>query len=430
MQRSFRVDPSQMRPRRQVETGSPLSRWYYLSAPASVPQNAGFTDRERVRRGRIGSVILLGMLVGLVLLAVNVALLRAVLPSVLLVAGCCLVAIPLNRAGYVRTTGVLLILAVDGGLVWALLSAPGGLDPLYLPAFYLLVTSDLIVAALLPVGFVFPLAAAHAVFILADVKLQPHTMMWDQMITSTGILYSSVVGPMALEIIVAILAYLWVTSAISALRRADRAEEIVALERRELEQRRQVALGIQQILDTHRRVANGDLNARAPSAQDNVLWQVSVALNNLLARYQSMVRQSGAPAPNAIAEEVRQMRLALRGRQDGQPQPWPQPNGSALDPLISDLRQLFAYLPMGAGTGLPQRGLPTPQGRYPPQTVPAPLRQQPSGSPSQASQASQASQVSQPGPWPDLWQPQYAPPDPPGTPDNTPDNWLWRSERG
>ena len=415
MQRSSGVDPRPGRPRRQIETGSPLAWWYFLSAPAPVPANASFADRERVRRGRIGSVILLGMLVGLALLAVNVALLRAVLPSVILVAACCLIAIPLNRAGFVRITGILLIVGIDGGLVIALLGAPGGLDPLYLPAFYLLVTSDLIVAALLPVGFVFPLAVAHAAFIIADVKLQPHTMMWDQMITSTGILYSSVIGPMALEIVVAILAYLWVTSAVSALQRADRAEEIVALERRELEQRRQVALGIQQILDTHLRFANGDLSARAPSAQDNVLWQVSVALNNLLARYQRMIQENGAPI--AIAEEVRQMRVALRAWQDGQQQPWPQPNGSALDPLINDLRQLFAYLPPGARR--PQSGPPTPQGRYPSQPAPAMLRQQPSGWPSQGSPGSQASQ---PGPWPDLWQPQQVP-------QIAPDNWLWRPDQ-
>lgn len=420
MQRASRAGLGQPRSRRQIETGSPLSWWYFLSAPAPVPSSASFLERERVRRGRIGSVILLGMLVGIVLLAVNVALLRAILPSVLLVAGCCLVAIPLNRAGYVRATGVLLIVAIDGGLVWALLSAPGGLDPLYLPAFYLLVTSDLIVAALLPVGFVFPLAAAHAIFIIADVKLQPHTMMWDQMITSTGILYSSVIGPMALEIVVSILAYLWVTSAVSALRRADRAEEIVALERRELEQRRQVAMGIQQILDTHLRFANGDLNARAPSAQDNVLWQVSVALNNLLARYQRMIQEGSAS--NAIAEEVRQMRGALRAWQDGQPQPWPRPNGSALDPLIADLQHLFSYLPTDAASGSPQHDLPTLRGRIPSQAAPAPFRQQPSGWPSQASQASQASQ---PGAWPDLWPGQAQQPNPSGAPEP----WLWRPER-
>lgn len=306
-----------------------------------------------MRRGRITSLILVGMLVAVGLVAIDVPLLRATLPSVALVVLGCLAVIPLNRAGHVRWAGLLLVLVVDGALIWALLDAQGGLDPLFIPVFYLLVTSELIAVTLLRPESVFLVAVTQCAFIVMDVRLQPHTMMWDQMITSTGILYSLVVGPVALHVIVALVSYLWVKSAASALRRADRAEEIAKLEHRELQQRRELAEGIQQILATHLRVANGDLAARAPAHQDNVLWQVSVALNNLLARFQRLAQEDGFA--QVMAQEVTQLRMALRAWQARQEPEWPRTSGTPLDPLVADLRQLFVYRPQS-----PRSGPPTP----------------------------------------------------------------------
>lgn len=336
-----------------AESSSLLGLWYRLSAPRPVPANAKLEEREHVRRGRITSLILVGMLVAVGLVAIDVPLLRATLPSVALVVLGCLAVIALNRTGHVRWAGLLLVLVVDGALIWALLDAQGGLDPLFIPVFYLLVTSELIAVTLLRPESVFLVAAVQCAFIVMDVRLQPHTMMWDQMITSTGILYSLVVGPVALHVIVALVSYLWVKSAASALRRADRAEEIAKLEHRELQQRRELAEGIQQILATHLRVANGDLAARAPAHQDNVLWQVSVALNNLLARFQRLAQEDGFA--QVMAQEVTQLRLALRAWQARQEPEWPRAAGTPLDPLVADLRQLFVYRPQS-----PRSGPPTP----------------------------------------------------------------------
>jgi hypothetical protein len=98
-----------------------------------------------------------------------------------------------------------------------------------------------------------------------------------------------------LQLIIASTLYLWARSTELALQRADRAEEIVGLEKREnerkqleLEQKSQLDTGIQQILQTLVDAANGDLSARTPLGQDHMLWQVSVALNNLIARLQSL----------------------------------------------------------------------------------------------------------------------------------------------
>ena len=52
------------------------------------------------------------------------------------------------------------------------------------------------------------------------------------------------------------------------------------------QQKRQLDASIQKIVETHMRVANGDFSARVPLTDDNVLWQISGSLNNLLSRAQ------------------------------------------------------------------------------------------------------------------------------------------------
>lgn len=317
--------------------------WYRLSAPPPVPVNASLDDREQSRRGRIVSQIIAGELITLLLVAVDLPLAQAIFPSILLALVGCASAVALNRQGNITAASWLMVINVDGALMWALLTAHGGLDPLYLPAFYLMVTAALIAAAALPSAAVFGVTLFNCLFIFIDIRQQAHTMMWDQMITSSAILYSMILGPITLHIISALMAYVWTRSAARALRRADRAEDIARLERNQAEQNRRLEAGIQLILATHVRFANGDLSARAPAHPDNVLWQVSVALNNLLARYQRLSLEDGF---SRLAEEqVGQARLALRMWQGRQTPRWPQPVGSPIDSLLADLKQLFARVP-------------------------------------------------------------------------------------
>lgn len=305
--------------------------------------NASLDDREQSRRGRIVSQIIAGELIALLLVAVDIPLAQAIFPSILLALVGCASAIALNRQGNIAAASWLMVINVDGALMWALLTAHGGLDPLYLPAFYLMVTAALIAAAALPSAAVFGVTLFNCLFIFIDIRQQAHTMMWDQMITSSAILYSMILGPVTLHIISALMAYAWTRSAARALRRADRAEEIARLERNQAEQNRRLEAGIQLILATHVRFANGDLSARAPAHPDNVLWQVSVALNNLLSRYQRLSLEDGFS--RMAEEQVGQARLALRMWQGRQTPRWPQPVGSPIDSLLADLKQLFSRVP-------------------------------------------------------------------------------------
>jgi hypothetical protein len=123
----------------------------------------------------------------------------------------------------------------------------------------------LIVAGLvLPRGFIWFFCVAHCVFILLDYYFLPHTADLNALVVlwkGDSIAYAR---PILIQIVGALLLFLWARSTDQAIRRADRAEEIAALEHTLADQKRQLDIGIQQILQTHVRAANGDYTARAP----------------------------------------------------------------------------------------------------------------------------------------------------------------------
>ena len=326
------------RPRRSF-----IGWWYRLTAPTPVPATADFDARERVRRGRLASLILLALLVVIVLALPDISLVPVLTPSIALAAVCCLGALLLNRAGHVGMAAVLLMASIDGALALALLTSKIGLDPLFLPVFYLFVASDLIVVSLLPPATIFLVASAHSIFILADVRYQPHTMMWEQMITSQGILYSLVLGPIVLEIVVAVVSFLWVRSAQIALRRADRAEELVMLERREAERTRDLEEGVQQLLAVHVAVANGNFQVIVPPMRNALLWQLGRSLATLVQRFS---RLAGADyALQRTHQEAQRLAEALRQANSGRVPLWPAPSGTPLDEVVLLLASTRPALP-------------------------------------------------------------------------------------
>jgi len=83
-------------------------------------------------------------------------------------------------------------------------------------------------------------------------------------------------------------------------------EEIMALQQAITKQKQELEDGIQQILETHIHVANGDFSMRAPLTQDHLLWQIAHSLNNLLARLQRL-SQAEAELQQTTFEFRRQM---------------------------------------------------------------------------------------------------------------------------
>lgn len=325
---------------------TPLRWWYSVSGPADAPENASFLVREQIRRSRVASLLILGvMFATLLLVSIIIAVSPAtfVLPQTLIVTAigivCCLCAIPLNRRGRITAVGVLLIIAVDVVVGGVILSERSGLDPLFLSMFDLLVVAELIAASLLSPTSVFSIALLNLVLVIMDINLQPHSMMWMQMIGSEQLSYSLILRPAILYFVVAAVAYLWVKSALNALRRADRAELIAKLERRDAERTQQIEEAVEQILAVHVRVANGDLNARASVYQNRMLWQVGLALNNLLSRFKSSTQSERYL--QRVQKEVTDLRQVLRQWRKGEPLRWYSPGQSLLGPLVDDLRTIL-----------------------------------------------------------------------------------------
>lgn len=411
------------RPRRLTRYAA-LEWWYSLTAPRPAVAHATLAAREASRRGRIASLIIAGVLLCVLITIINLPFALANWPSLLVALAGCAVAIPINRAGQLAATGWALTLALEAALFIPLVAVWGHLDPIYLPVYYLLVAPLLVAVSLLPPNTVFIVAAVNSLLVAFDIRFEPHNMMWDQMVTSGSELLSLVIGPVALHIIVALIACLWVRSADAALRRADRANDLARMERASAAERARLAAGIQQILQTHVRFANGDLNTRTPTSQDSVLWQVGVALNNLLARYQRLAQEDGFS--RAAGEQVMQARTALRMWQSGLKPVWPQPAGGPLDPLLGDLRILFGALPTPSGQGVRLDGSSSPSAYANSQITGGPASAL--GGPPSRSSAPPSQYGAQSGPSAPLSPPfsQYGS-TPPSSPSSV-DDWRWLTQ--
>ncbi|HKB46492.1 MAG TPA: hypothetical protein VKC57_02275, partial [Ktedonobacterales bacterium] len=309
---------------------------------------------ERARRSRLASWIILGLFVA------DAALLPLGIgdtgseAAVLILALGLVSATVLNHAGQVGFAGALIALLITAGAIGAVVSYPAGLTLDALPAFDLMAVSVLVAASLLPRRAAFIVAAINIALITTDFVTQPHAADLKHELADATLYPSPTVAtiallarPIALQIILSVVAYLWVRGTDDAIRRADRAEEIAALEHKIAEQKRQLDYGVQQILQTHIRAANGDFGARAPLGQDNALWQISSSLNNLLARLQ---RAGNAEYRlQRTEEELQRLAAALQDAQSGRRPIWPAPSGTSVDPIIEIITGSSRRSPMRTG---------------------------------------------------------------------------------
>jgi hypothetical protein len=293
-------------------------------------------DRERARRSRLASWILLGLMAaGLILSPEIVGDVRSGV-SVLVFELGLIVAALMNRAGFVAYAGGLIVVLIMAAVMSAVVFYPNGLTLDALPAYDLLAVSVVVAASVLRPGIAFVVAGINIVLMCTDYFAQPHFSDLRTDIAYYGSPVSAAIfllgRPIALELILAVVSYLWVRGTDEAIRRADRAEEVAQLEHVIVEQKRQLDVGVQQVLQTHIRVANGDFSARAPLGQDNILWQISSSLNNLLARLQ---RAGNAEyRMQRTEEEIQRLASALRDAKVGRQPIWPAPSGTSVDSLI------------------------------------------------------------------------------------------------
>lgn len=334
---------------RFLETGKgiePVTRsrpqewwWYRWTAPPIPSKTASFVEREVARRGRLASVILLFMVVVLGLTTPLVFLGNdpVTLVTHLLSVGAIIGALIFNRRGQVALAGILVVAATTVTFMHIL---TGNIGVSALPLFDLMILSELIAVSLLPARWVFIVAGVNSVFAWFALIFLPHAADLAQLLSKGS--YAVVLNPILLYLLVAVVTYLWVRSASQAIERADRAEEIAALEQREIErqqqeiqQKQQVEMGIQQILQTHVQVANGNFSVRTPLTQENILWRIAYSLNNLIARLQRY-NQNDLAFKRAMEHSAYLIQVVRNAKGSRYPIKM-QRGGTFLDPLVLEL---------------------------------------------------------------------------------------------
>ncbi len=284
--------------------------WYRLSTPAKPDESASFKQRETYRRTLLASIILF-LLLALLLLALFVSIVAINVPNIL-VATCVIallfMAIALNRAGMLIIEGVIIVGLWTVGEFLTFL-AQSTLDISNVMQYDLLTVGILLAVVYFPSWSAFVIGVLNCVLIwLSIVYLKP-TPALAQLIHHDG-LSRLLTRPLSLMVVIMIVTYLWSRSGYQALQRADRAETIAKLRHdladRDLAmmlQKTRVDHSIQSISDVLSAYSNGNATARIPMTSNNVLWNISGPINNLLGRAQR-TRQAEA--------ELEQMRSIFR----------------------------------------------------------------------------------------------------------------------
>ena len=355
--------------------------WLNLTAPPLPDRLLGIGERERLRKAELTSLSILAVFLFLLTLVSNSLTHPATAEAVVIMAIGLIVAAVLNRTGKTRTAAYL----VPGLLMVLIALAIVGnktLDP------YLAVAYDLFVIPIILTSLTgdrrapWYFGVVAVAFIVADFYLQPHGLLMGSGASPSGfdgIAYEvNLVGAwgslnrhIALSLFAAFFGWLGARSVDRAIARADRAEEIAELERVQLEQRRQLEVGVQMLLETHVRLANGDYSTRANLTQDNQLWQVAASLNNLVTRLQKAGQ--GEYQLKRTEEEARRLAQAMDEARAGKRPFWPAPAGTAVDLIIERIvprtRQPLAP-PQQPGMEPPFGGMPAGNGGWAPSPYP------------------------------------------------------------
>ncbi len=330
------------RPPPNATPGGPFGWWTRLSVPpAESFDMRNRAERELYRRAQLASAVIP------VLILLGFFNLRAAIENTPTLIGVSLlflnsiIAIFLNRARLITVAGILLVGSLLLTLTASAATVPEGLSLIWLPIFQIMGIAVAISGLLLPRWATFVTAGVTTALSFSIILFEPHAPDLQATIDRFG--YTPILPRIAAEQwVIAILVFLLARSIERAIDRADRAEDLGRAEAMVAEQARYIAdqnarleFGIQQLLETHRRLAVGDFNVRTPTQQDNELWQIGVSLNNLINRFGRMASTERRlveteDALNRLAAQIETARLG------GSPT-WPMPSGTAADQVLRAL---------------------------------------------------------------------------------------------
>ena len=315
--------------------------WLNLTAPPAPQRVLPLAQREQLRKAELTSFSIVAVFLFLVALVSNSLAHPSTAEAVGIMAVGLVIAALLNRSGLTRAAAYLIPSLLMVLIALAVVGTKGGLELAMLPAYDLFVLPIFLISLIGDRKAPWAFALAAIAFIVGDFALQPHAL-----ITSAGASHFDSISYLvtavtwwgginrhvALALFAAFFGWLGARSVEAAMRRADQAEELAALEHAVAEQRRQLEYGVQQLLETHVRIANGDFNARAPLHQDHQLWQVAASLNNLLGRL-----QKAGLAEHQLRrthEELQRLAAAMDSARMGRHPIWPAPSGTLADSMI------------------------------------------------------------------------------------------------
>lgn len=339
----FSRDSAPLSPRPPRTTAAPVQVNWWLRLTSAGWDRPQYTiaQRELARRSRLASWLILGLFIALLIVSPLVTGDSQTLIAFALFAVGLVICAILNRGGQVSATGTILVALIILVIMGPTVTSPLGLTMGQLPNYDALVVVVLVAATLLPHWAIFAVAGLNSVMVVADFTLRPHhpNVQQDALLYSSATLQtiSLLVRPIALELMIAVVAYLWIRGTDEAIRRADRAEELARIEQREADRARELEEGVQQLLAVHVHLANGDFRIRAPQLRSAALAQIGQSLNGLISRL-GRFSQVEALLQRTHTEAVH-LADALQRAWRGQPFTLPPVSGSPLDPVIETLRQ-------------------------------------------------------------------------------------------
>ena len=269
--------------------------WYRLTSLSDAQPGASFGQRDRIRRSRLASALMLFLLTVLLIAGAIGATSpnHTILIVVLSMLGAIAISIPLNRRGGVEVVGVLMIIGLTAGMYTSVGvdAFSVGMSPNDKDILYLLFFSELFAGAILPVNWVFLVAAVNIAYSFVALRFFPHDPALT-LLLKTGL---PVIFPRLVQIHIISSGVMWilVNNLKAALLRADRAEEVARLQHdiaaqasRHAQEKQMLERQIDEIVAIHAQVSQGNLDARVPLTPGNTLWKLAGPLNTLLGRYQ------------------------------------------------------------------------------------------------------------------------------------------------
>ena len=336
----------------EVSLGDRLFGWWYrIAAPPEVPDEAPLRERMRARSGRLTSVVFLIQLIFFVLgLVLSVLYAPFTVLTQMVVIVMLLIGVFLNRIGKTVIAGIFVITVLVVGLAINFLVTPGGLSAFLLSFFDFFVGSELVAASLVTPWAVLPVTLINCLITLGFITFMPKTPEVIQLMHDRIFGFYVYADSVEIQILVSVMIFLWVSSTYNEMKRAGTAEEInkltmeVATQRQVIqEEKQQLEEGIQQIISVHMQVANGNLNARVPLDQHNVLWTLAGSLNNLIARLQRWRHDALRLQQNEQALQQLLSNIQMARRQGKPLQPYA--TGTSLDALIQEISRGIAPSP-------------------------------------------------------------------------------------